>query len=417
MKTEIIAVGSELLTPDFQDTNSLDLTARLNAVGIGVSFKSVVGDDEADLARVLRTALARSGLILCMGGLGPTEDDRTRETLAKLLGRKLIYNKEIEKRIAARFRRRGLRMSPSNRKQCYVIEGAEVLDNPHGTAPGLWLAAGRGRIALLPGPPREIRPMFEDHVLPRLVGSGRGPVLRRILRLTGLGESAMETRLGPVYATLPPDVTMTTLASPGDLSIRLSTCGRDPRAAESRLERLVRAVDRVLGPYVYSRDGASLEAAVGALLRDRNLTVACAESCTGGLIGHRLTDVPGSSAYFLESAVVYSDRAKTKRLGVPRALIEAHGAVSAAVARAMASGIRKTSGADIGLAVTGIAGPGGGTARKPVGLVYIALARPEGVAASRHIFFGRREDVKFQSSQRALDMVRKTLINRREKHL
>jgi nicotinamide-nucleotide amidase len=219
----------------------------------------------------------------------------------------------------------------------------------------------------------------------------------------------METRLGPVYATIPPDVAVTTLASPGELSIRLSTCGRDPRAAEARLDGLVRAVDRVLGPYIYSRDGASLEAVVGALLKDQDLTIACAESCTGGLIGHRLTDVPGSSAYFLESAVVYSDRAKTKRLGVPKALIEKRGAVSAAVARAMASGIRRTSGADIGLAVTGIAGPGGGTARKPVGLVHIALARPEGVAVARHIFFGRRQDVKFQSSQRALDMVRKEL--------
>jgi nicotinamide-nucleotide amidase len=418
MKTEIIAVGSELLTPDYQDTNSLYLTAGLNAVGIGVSFKSVVGDDEADLARVLRTALARSGLVLCMGGLGPTEDDLTRETLAKVLGRKLVFHKEIEARITARFRRRGLPMSPSNRKQCYVIEGAEVLDNPHGTAPGLWLVAGRRKIALLPGPPREIRPMFEDHVLPRLACLGGRPVLRRVLRLTGLGESAMETLLGPLYATVPPDVTVTTLASPGELSIRLSSFGRDsPAAAEARLEKLAQAIERVLGPYVYSRDGASLEAVVGALLKDKGLTIACAESCTGGLIGHRLTDVPGSSAYFLESAVVYGDRAKTRRLGVPKALIEEHGAVSAAVARAMAAGVRRTSGADIGLAVTGIAGPGGGSARKPLGLVYIALARSQGTAVVRRIFFGRREDVKFQSSQRALDMVRKILTRPTRKPL
>jgi nicotinamide-nucleotide amidase len=345
MKTEIIAVGSELLTPDFLDTNSLHLTARLNAVGIEVSFKSVVGDDEADLARALRTALARAGLILCMGGLGPTRDDRTRETLAQVLGRKLVFHREIEARIAARFRRRGLPMPPSNRRQCYVIEGAEVLDNPHGTAPGLWLVAGRRRIALLPGPPREIRPMFEDQVLPRLAGLGRGPVLRRIVRLTGLGESAMESRLGPVYAALPPDVSVTTLASPGDLSIRLSTSARASLdEAEARLDALVQAIGRVLGPYIYSRDGASLEAVVGARLRDSGLTIACAESCTGGLIGHRLTDVPGSSAYFLESAVVYGDRAKTKRLGVPKALIEEHGAVSGAVARAMAAGVQDLRG-------------------------------------------------------------------------
>jgi nicotinamide-nucleotide amidase len=239
---------------------------------------------------------------------------------------------------------------------------------------------------------------------------GGGPVLRRVLRITGLGESVMESRLGPFYAAVPADVSVTTLASPGELSIRLSTFAGDSRAAaEARLDELVSAVDRVLGPYVYSRDGASLEAVVGAGLRDKGLTIACAESCTGGLIGHRLTDVPGSSAYFLESAVVYGDRAKTKRLGVPKDLIEKHGAVSAPVARAMAAGVRRTAGADIGLAVTGIAGPGGGSARKPVGLVYVALARPRGVAVARHIFFGRREDVKFQSSQRALDMVRKTL--------
>jgi competence/damage-inducible protein CinA-like protein len=410
MKTEIIAVGTELLTPDFQDTNSLFLTAGLNALGIEVAFKTVVGDDAGDLARALRTALGRSRLVLCMGGLGPTEDDRTRETLAAVLGRKLVFHEEIAERIRERFRRRGLPTPASNIKQSYVIEGAEILDNPYGTAPGLWLTAGRRRIALLPGPPKEIRPMFESHVLPRLAGLGGGPVFRRVIRLTGLGESAMETRLKPVYRTVPPDITVTTLASPGDLSIRLTSSGRGPRQErEARLERIVRAVDRALGPYIYSRDGAGLEAVVGARLKELGLTVACAESCTGGLIGHRLTDVPGSSAYFLESAVVYGDRAKTRRLGVPKALIGKHGAVSAAVARAMAAGIRRTSGADLGVAVTGIAGPDGGTPRKPVGLVYIALARRRGTTVVRSLFFGRREDVKFQSSQKALDLVRKSL--------
>lgn len=410
MKTEIIAVGTELLTPDFQDTNSLFLTSGLNAAGIEVAYKTIVGDDAADLARVLRTALGRAGLVLCMGGLGPTEDDRTRETLAAVLGRRLVFREEIAERIRERFRRRGLPTPSSNLKQSYVIEGAEVLDNPHGTAPGLWVVAGRRRIALLPGPPREIRPMFEDHVLPRLAGLGGGPVLRRVIRLTGLGESAMETRLKPVYKLVPPDVTVTTLAAPGDLSIRLSSSGRGPRGErEARLDRIVRAVERALGPNIYSRDGSPLEAVVGALLKDNGLTIACAESCTGGLVGHRLTSVAGSSAYFLESAVVYDDRAKTRRLGVPRALIEKHGAVSAAAARAMAVGIRRTSGAAIGVAVTGIAGPAGGTPRKPVGLVYIALSRARGTSVTRNLFFGRREDIKFQSSQKALDLVRKSL--------
>ncbi len=418
MKTEIIAVGSELLTPDHQDTNSLFLTEGLNSIGIEVAFKSIVGDDARDLARVLRTALGRARLILCMGGLGPTEDDRTRETLAEVLGKRLVFREEIEARIAGRFRCRGLPVPPSNLKQCYVPEGALILENPHGTAPGLWLEARRRTIVLLPGPPREIRPMFETRVLPRLARPGGRPLARRVIRLTGLGESAMESLLKPVYGAVPPDVAVTTLASPGDLSIRLATRPRGPcDEAPARLDGLVRKIEAVLRPYIYSLDGAGLEAVVGALLKERRLTIACAESCTGGLVGHRLTAVPGSSAYFLESAVVYGDRAKSKRLGVPPALIRKHGAVSAAVARAMASGIRRTSGADLGLAVTGIAGPDGGTACKPVGLVYIALARARGVAVHRNLFFGGREYVKTQSAQRALDILRKSLIKPARKPL
>jgi len=418
MKAEIIAVGTELLTPDFQDTNSLYLTAGLNGLGIGVSFKTIVGDDEADLARVMRAAVGRADLVLCMGGLGPTEDDRTRETLAKVLKRRLVFRAAIRAHIRERFKRRGWPMTSSNLKQCYILEGAEVLGNPNGTAPGQWIETGRCRIALLPGPPREIKPMFDGQVLPRLAGLGRGLSARRVLRLTGLGESAMEDRLRPVYRTVPDEVTVTTLASPGDLSIHLTYRGDAPRPeAEARLDRLESGITAVLGPWIYSRDGAALEEIVGRLLRERALTLACAESCTGGLIGHRLTDVPGSSAYFLESAVVYSNRAKARRLGVPAGLIERHGAVSGQVARAMADGVRRTSGADLGLAVTGVAGPGGGTARKPVGLVYFALARARGVAVERHIFAGGRSQVKLQSSQKALDIVRKTLTAGRGKAL
>ncbi len=414
MKVEIIAVGTELLTPDFQDTNSLGLTAGLNALGLEVSFKTVVGDDESDLARVLRTALGRARLVLCMGGLGPTEDDRTRETLAKVLRRKLVFREAIRARIRDRFKRRGLPMPASNLKQCYVIEGSEVLDNPNGTAPGLWLETGRRTIALLPGPPPEILPMFENLVTPRLAGLGLGRLsVRRTIRLTGLGESAMEARLRDVYGAVPPGVTVTTLACPGDLAIRLIYSGPGPRpAADARLDGLEQTIRKALGPWIYSRNGESLEEVVGTLLKAQGRTIACAESLTGGLIGHRLTEVPGSSAYFMESAVVYSNRAKTRRLGVPAALIDRHGAVSAPVARAMALGVRKTSGADIGIAATGVAGPGGGTARKPVGLVYIALARGRGAAVSRHLFFGGRTQVKFQSSQKALDIVRKTLTAR-----
>jgi nicotinamide-nucleotide amidase len=410
MKVEIVAVGSELLTPDFQDTNSLHLAAGLNGIGLRLNFKTTVGDDARDLRPALKAALARSRLVLCMGGLGPTEDDRTRETLARLLGRKLIFHPEIRKRIRERFRRRGWPMTASNLKQCYVIEGAEVLENPNGTAPGQWLETRRNLIALLPGPPHEILPMFEKDVLPRLTRLGRGMTVRRIIRLTGLGESAMESKIMSFYRAVPEDVSVTTLAAFGDLSIRLTYSGRGPRElADHRLEDLERELIRLLGPWIYSRSGESLEAVVGGLLRARGLTIACAESCTGGLIGHRLTEVPRSSDYFLESAVVYSNRAKTRRLGVPEALIKKHGAVSAEVARAMAMGIRRTSGADLGLAVTGVAGPGGGTPRKPVGLVYVALARKRGTAVVRSLFSGGRSQVKFQSSQKALDLVRKAL--------
>jgi len=411
MKTEIIAVGSELLTPDFQDTNSLFLTERLNSVGLDVAFKTIVGDDEGDLARVIRTALGRSRLILLMGGLGPTEDDRTRETLAKVLGARLIFKAAILRHIRARFRRRGLDMPATNRKQCYAIEGAEVLANPHGTAPGLWLERGKNRLAVLPGPPRELRPMVENHVLPRLAALGRGRMVRRTIRLTGIGESLMESLIKPVYASVPKAVRVTTLAAPGDLAITLTYRGPASLSeAQAVIEGLESALLKALRRWVYSRNGEGLEAVVGALLKKEGRTVACAESCTGGLVGHRLTAVPGSSAYFLESAVVYGNAAKVRRLGVPPALIDKHGAVSAAVARAMAAGVRSTAGADFGLAVTGIAGPDGGTARKPVGLVYTALAHAGGVAVRRDIFYGGRAMVRFQASQKALDVLRRFLL-------
>jgi nicotinamide-nucleotide amidase len=411
MKTEIIAVGSELLTPFFQDTNSLYLTERLNDLGLGVSFKSLVGDDDSDLRETIRTALGRSSLVIAMGGLGPTEDDRTREAFARALGRRLVFNARILAGIKQRFKRRGLRMSATNRRQSYVIEGAEILENPNGTAPGLWIETPGRRIALLPGPPHELKPMFDNHVLPRLRSIVKGTTMRRIMRLTGIGESLMESRIKDVYGDLPPGVKVTTLASPGDLAIHLVYQGNAPAsAAAPLLAALQKRIALRLGPWIYSMDGESLESVVGTLLREKGLTLACAESCTGGLLSHRLTNIPGSSAYFLESAVVYGNRAKIRRLGVPRALIEEHGAVSAQVAKAMATGIRRTSDSDCGLAITGIAGPDGGTARKPVGLVYVALARAAGVSVEKNVFWGGREQVKFQSSQKALDILRKDLI-------
>jgi nicotinamide-nucleotide amidase len=416
MKTEIIAIGTELLTPFFQDTNSLFLTERLNDLGLRVSFKTVVGDDDRDLRLAIRAALGRSRLILAMGGLGPTEDDRTREAFARALGRRLVFEPKILAAIRERFRRRGLRMTAPNRKQCDVIEGAEILKNPNGTAPGLWLETPRHLIALLPGPPHELRPMFDRQVAPRLASFRTGITLRRVLRLTGIGESTMESRIKGLYRSVPPEITITTLASPGDLAVHLAFQGRaGASGAAAVLDGVTKKFARRLKPWIYSLNGESLEGVVGTLLGARGETLACAESCTGGFLGHRLTNIPGSSAYFLESAVVYSNGAKTRRLGVPAALIAKNGAVSAPVARAMAAGIRKTAGSDYGLAITGIAGPAGGTARKPVGLVYVALARRRGTIVERNIFWGGRERIKFQAAQKALDILRKDLIKGPEK--
>ena len=410
LKTEILAVGTELLTPYFQDTNSLFLIERLNDLGIEVDFKTIVTDDREDLVGCFRTAMKRSRLIIAMGGLGPTEDDRTREVAAKVLGRKLVLNQAVSRSIRDRFRRRGVPMTSSNRKQCYVLEGSEVLMNPNGTAPGLWIAYGSKMLVLLPGPPHELKPMFEKDVLPRLRALGSGFTLRRVLKITGIGESLMENRIREVYAKLPPEVNITTLASPGELQIRLAVSGvGDPAGSEAVLGTVEKLLLKKLGDSVYSRTGETMEAVVGALLRSRGKTLACAESCTGGLLSHRLTNVPGSSSYFLEGVVSYSNESKIRLLGVSPSLIREHGAVSGPVAEAMALGAMQGSGSDYGLSITGIAGPDGGTEAKPVGLVFTGLVWHKGSAVTKNVFFGKRELVKFQSTQKALDMLRRRL--------
>jgi nicotinamide-nucleotide amidase len=409
---EIVAVGTELLSPYFRDTDSLFLTERLEDLGIGVAFRTLVGDAREDLLSCLRTALKRSRLVVVTGGLGPTDDDRTREAAAEALGRALVFDPSIRRSIRARFRARSRgRMPASNRKQCFVIAGAEVLANPNGTAPGLWIEAGSRRIVLLPGPPRELEPMFEAEVVPRLAGRGAGFTLRRVLRITGLSESLLEDKMKGVYAKLPAGVDITILAYPGDLQVRLTLRGRSERAAAERIiNRAEGLVLRRLGDFVYSRDGKELEAVLGELLASTGRTVACAESCTGGLISQRLTSIPGSSAYFLEGFVTYSDRSKVLRLGVSQRKIDANGAVSAPVAEAMAKGVRARAGVDYGLAVTGIAGPSGGSEAKPVGQVYTALAWKGGVAVERSLFGGAREVVRSLSAQKALDLLRRRIL-------
>lgn len=411
-RVEIIAVGSELLSPFFQDTNSLYLTSRLNDLGWTVASKTIVGDDVPAISLKVREALRRAELVMISGGLGPTGDDVTSQAVARALGRDLVLQRDLLERIEERFRRRRMAMPKANRKQAFVIRGAAVLPNQNGTAPGQLIRVGRRKIFLLPGPPGELKPMCEESVWPGLARERSRYLSRAVLMVTGLTESMVEDLICGLYPKTP-DLGLTVLASPGQVEVHLLAASE--RGLAQAREKLRRFKSRLLARLkgrVFSEDGESLEQVVGRLLREEKKTLAAAESCTGGLISHRLTNVPGSSEYFLESAVTYSNAAKIDRLAVPPGLIERHGAVSYPVARAMARGIRRRSRADIGLAVTGIAGPSGGTAEKPVGLVFTALAWSGGVEVEQDLFPGRRAQVKLQSSQKALDMTRRHLLRK-----
>ncbi len=406
MKAEIIAVGSELLTPDRIDTNSLFLTEELNKLGIEIVRKTVVGDDRALLLEAFRDAVNRVPLTIASGGLGPTEDDLTRETVADLLGRKLVRNDAIVRHIEARFRSFGRPMPDSNLRQAMVPEGAEPLDNPRGTAPGLWIEDHDRMIVLLPGPPRELKPLFREQILPRLLRRvSNVRMFHRELRVTGLGESHVDSLAGPVY-TRYPEVQTTVLASPGEVQIHLRIWTEDAVHAESTFANIERALDLALTDRIFSRDGSPLEVVVAHELLKQNSTIAAAESCTGGLFAERLTTIAGSSAYFLGGVVCYSNEMKTAWADVPPELIATKGAVSAEVAIALAEGIRRRVGSTLGVGITGIAGPGGGSEEKPVGTVHVGLASAAGVRERALRLPGDREMVRMQASQAALDMVR-----------
>lgn len=414
-KIEIMAIGSELLTPYFQDTNSLFLTERLNDLGMEVTYKTIVGDDWDDLALSIKQALSRAYIIIAMGGLGPTKDDRTREAFATVLERKLIFNKELLQKIEERFKRRGLTMPEVNKKQSYVIDGAEILENRNGTAPGLWVDTGSKKIILLPGPPHELKPMFDKSVWPHLQKFKKDYTARKVLKITGLTESKIETLILDLYPD-DPNLRLTTLAHPGQIEIHLSSHSKKSREqANERVQKFEKNILERLKENVFSTSGEELEEVVGKLLRLNKKTLAVAESCTGGLLAHRLTDVPGSSDYFLQGVVAYSNEAKINALGVSPALIEKYGAVSSQVAEAMAQGIKEKARSSLGIAVTGIAGPSGGTPEKPVGLVYVGLSWDKGSEWEKNIFLGNRDKIKYQSSQKALDMVRRHLIKNKKK--
>ncbi len=410
MIASIIAVGSELLTPFRVDTNSLAITDRLNAIGCDIRFKAVVGDNVDELARVLTAVLAASDLVVCTGGLGPTEDDVTREAAARVLGLPLDLDQAIVDGIRARFARRGLEMAEINRRQGMVPRGATVLENTQGTAPGLWLERGKTTLVLLPGPPREMTPMLEAVIRDRLAprAGGRG-LFRRVLRITGRTESAVDAVAQPVYgpwATASIPITTTILAVMGQIELHLTAAAPDRAAGDTALNAAVDALVSVLGAAVYSVDGRQLEAVVGDLLRQAHWTIAAAESCTGGLLMSRLVSVPGSSAYVDRGLVAYSNQAKVDWLGVPQALLDEHGAVSEPVARAMADGVRRRAATSVGIGITGIAGPGGGTPEKPVGTVAIAVVTGADARVRTFEFIGNREQVNFQSTQAAMNMLR-----------
>ena len=407
MDAEIIAVGSELLTPFRQDTNSLYLTGKLNSLGIEVRFKTVVGDDRERLAATLRAALGRSQLVILTGGLGPTEDDLSREVAAEVLERPLREVEEIRRRIEERLARLGRTMSANNLRQAMVPEGAEWLTNDRGTAPGLWMEQQRTIVILLPGPPGELEAMFEATCLPRLEPRSGGWRLRtRIYKVVGLPESEVDHRIAPLYKPYTNPAT-TILSALGTIEVHLRAHGSSDQQAEASLSELGDKIEFALGDHVFSSRGETLEEVVGMYLVMKQKTVAVAESCTGGLVAERLTRVPGSSGFFLGGVVCYSNEVKTRFVGVPAEMIATHGAVSKPVAQALAEGIRRRAGASLGLGITGIAGPSGGTAEKPVGLVFIALADDRSTEVRQFRFPGERERVRMWSSVAALEMTRR----------
>jgi nicotinamide-nucleotide amidase len=411
---EIIAVGSELLGSSRLETNSLVLADCLGRLGIELRAKAVVGDSRRDVAERLRQALARVDLVILTGGLGPTDDDVTRDAVADALERPMREDPAIVDKIERRFARRGLQMPSVNRRQAMIVQGAVVLDNPNGTAPGQLIEHDGRVVVLLPGPPRELRPMMEQLAEGALASHlGRERLFRTTLYVTGRTESHVEEATQPIYSAWlreSPPIETTVLASPGQIELHFVTRSADADAAQRALARAREQILSVLGSDVFSVDGRSMEQIVGSLLLERGLTISAAESCTGGLMMSRLTDVPGSSAYVLGGVVAYSNDLKVDLASVTPELIEAHGAVSEPVAVALAEGIRARTGSSIGVGITGIAGPSGGTPHKPVGMVCVAIVAPDGAARVRTaLLVGDRRMVKVQATQLALDMVRRSL--------
>lgn len=404
MNAEIIAVGSEMLTPEKIDTNSLFLTQQLNQLGIEVVAKSIIGDDRIRLTEEVRSSMSRSDLIILTGGLGPTEDDVTRDAASAGLGISQHYEAAIWESIEARFRKFGRIPTENNRRQAQILDGAEILANPNGTAPGQFYARNGKVLVLLPGPPRELKPMVTDHVIPRLAGLVPPMVIRtRFYRIALMPESELDALIAPLYTKYENPAT-TVLAAPGDLQVHLRARCETAEEAERLLAELGDPVAALIGDRIYSTDGASLEEVVGRQLRAQNATVAVAESCTGGLLGAAFTEISGSSDYFLGGFLTYCDKSKHELLGIEQPMLDEHTAVSEPVALAMAAAAKAKTGAGYAVAITGYAdGP-------QAGLIFIALATPSHTHARKLQLFGDRARVRSMAVLNALDLLRRQLL-------
>ena len=422
MIAEIIAVGSEMLTPFRQDTNSLYLTSRLNELGVQVAFKTIVGDNLGHLTGAAKIAIARADIVIFSGGLGPTEDDQTREAVGEALGLGLRRDNELLTAMYKRFAGRRMAMPPNNAKQADRLESAEVLANANGSAPGQYIdtVVGRHRkiVILLPGPPKELKAMYEAECRGRLAASlPERHMAKRMLRMALIPESQVDARTAPIYQQYS-DVETTILAGQGEIQLHFQCVKASDAEAQARVDELAEKIEAEMGEAVFSSHGEQLEEVVLLMLGLRQMTLAAAESCTGGLLAERLTAVPGSSRYFVGGAVVYADSLKTEFADVPEELVRSDGPVSKPVARAMAEGIRRRTGASVGVGITGIAGPGPGApgpdAEKPIGLVYVA-ASFAGESKTKVVelnLTGDREKIRFWASQHALDLLRRSLLER-----
>ncbi|MHB8171634.1 MAG: competence/damage-inducible protein A [Thermincolia bacterium] len=412
MKVELVCTGTELLLGQILNTNAQYLSQQLSTIGVDVYFHTVVGDNPGRIKEAINQALERADVVITTGGLGPTMDDLTKEMAVEALGLEMEVHRESLQVIEEFFRQRGRQMGENNRKQAMFPKEAIVLSNPMGTAPGAILEHQGKRVIILPGPPHELRPMFENQVLPclqKLTGAQSVTIFSRIVRLIGIGESLMEEKIADLLRNQS-NPTIAPLAKTGEVHIRVTAKAGSGQEAQSLIDGVVKQLESRLGPYIFGYDEDTLEMVVGRMLREENLTIALAESCTGGLISSKLTDIAGSSDYVQYGVVSYSNQAKLDLLKVREETLMTYGAVSEATAREMAMGVRAMGITNLGLAVTGIAGPGGGTPQKPVGLVYIALAFENNTLCKEFLFTGDRATIKLMTANGALNMVRTFLM-------